>query len=83
MFRYILTNYLLTFHYYHIIIVKNRLKDLGETVKDIIYETAPKVIRNNSQAKGPNPDDTLESLWAPTKQLYVAGIKGNVEESFR
>ncbi len=32
--------------------------------------TAPKVIRNNSQAKGPILDDTLESDMAPTKQLY-------------
>ncbi len=39
-------------------------------------DTAPKVIRNNSQAKGPFLDDTLESEMTPTKQLYV-------EESFR
>lgn len=32
--------------------------------------TAPKVLRNNSQAKGPILDDTLESDMAPTKQLY-------------
>lgn len=36
------------------------MKDLGETVEKF-NETAPKVIRNNSQAKGPNLDDTLES----------------------
>lgn len=43
---------------------------MGETVIMTKIITAPKVIRNNSQAKGPILDDTLESDLTPTKQLY-------------
>lgn len=47
---------------------------------------APKVIRKNSQAKGPDLDDTLENDRPPTKQLRMKGSSGNslyTEESFR
>ena len=45
------------------------MKDSGETVKN----TAPKVNRaKNSQAKGPDLDDTLESRNAP-KKINLSG----------
>lgn len=62
--------------------MENRLKDLGETVEKF-NETAPKVIRNNSQAKGPNLDDTLESHKGTDEATLCCMCNCNIEESFR
>lgn len=56
------------------------MKDLGETAGSLSLRSAEGECEN-SQAKGPGLDDTLESDVAPTKQFpaYVQGGK----ESFR
>jgi hypothetical protein len=57
------------------------MKDLGETVGDYSNYSAEGECEN-SQAKGPGLDDTLESDLAPTKQCPVY-IRDYGKESFR
>lgn len=45
-----------------------RMTNLGETVK--LTYSAEGEAATNSQAKGPNSDDTLESLMTPKKQSF-------------
>ena len=57
------------------------MKDLGETVGDFSCRSAEGECEN-SQAKGPGLDDTLESDLAPTKQCPVYE-RDYGKESFR
>lgn len=54
------------------------MKGLGETVKENFF-TEPKVTRDNSQAKGPILDETLESDVAPTKQIFQVNRQRRID----
>lgn len=60
------------------------MKNLEETVdrNGSILDNSAEGVCGNSQAKGPDLDDTLESEVTPTKQIHGSKLC-NMEESFR
>ncbi len=74
----------LTLFDWHTIISYHRMKDLGETTGRLLLRGAEGECEN-SQAEGPDLDDTLESDLAPTKQcpVYSVYIRNYRKESFR